>query len=191
MSQKVVKKAKLSYHNSDPLQDFRLTRKHPISLGRAFFVFQLSEVSNRFPDSRFEHVWIILGIIFCAWDSSRIQEKVENMKNLKLQMLPQSWKKQVEKRFKIVQNLEKWMIFDKSDRYYPIVLGFFPLFWVNFGVASVIFSIFTKKPDARTKFEKSRLFTKKIFFLKIDRWVILGIFFSIFFQTSIMITQNL
>jgi hypothetical protein len=27
--------------------------------------------------------------------------------------------------------------------------------------------------------------------LKIDRWDILGIFFSIFFQTSIMITQNL
>ena len=185
MSQKVVKKAKLSYHNSDPLQDFRLTRKHPISLGRAFFVFQLSEVSNRFPDSRFEHVWIILGIIFCAWDSSRIQEKVENMKNLKLQMLPQSWKKQVEKRFKIVQNLEKWMIFDKSDRYYPIVLGFFPLFWVNFGVASAIFSIFTEKPDARTKFEKSRLFTKKNFFWKLIDETFWEFFFQFFFKLQL------
>ena len=122
MSQKVVKKAKLSYHNSDPLQDFRLTRKHPISLGRAFFVFQLSEVSNRFPDSRFEHVWIILGIIFCAWDSSRIQEKVENMKNLKLQMLPQSWKNRSKNGSKLSKTL-------KNGWFSTKVIGTTLLFW--------------------------------------------------------------
>ena len=123
--------------------------------------FQLSEIFNCFPDSSFDHVWIIFETIFCSEDLSRIQEKVENLKNWKLQIQGQSSKTQVEKVFKNLQNLEKWMIFDKTDRYYPIVLGFFTLFWVNFELASVIFSIFRKKPDARTKFEKSRLFTKK------------------------------
>ena len=46
--------------------------------------FKFSEVFNCFPDLRFDHVWILLRIIFCSKDSSRIQEKVENMKNLKL-----------------------------------------------------------------------------------------------------------
>ena len=123
--------------------------------------FQLSEIFKCFPDSSFDHVWIIFETIFCSEDLSRIQEKVENLKNWKLQIQGQSSKTQVEKVFKNLQNLEKWMIFDKTDRYYPIVLGFFTLFWVNFELASVIFSIFRKKPDARTKFEKSRLFTKK------------------------------
>ena len=123
--------------------------------------FKASEVFNCFPDSCFDHVWIILGTIFCSKDSSRIQEKVENMKNLKLQKQGQSSKKQVEKRFKILQNLEKWMIFDKSDRYYPFVLGFFPLFWVNFEVASAIFSIFRKKTRNKDKVWKKSTFHEK------------------------------